>query len=139
MADRRVDRSREAIKSALISLMKTTPFSKIKATDVIDASKYCRSTFYKYYCDIYDLMNKIIRDESNHFFEIIAGTIRNERKIEIGEGIYKPAYLLMQHVYENQDLYSLLLHNKFPTHNLSVFIQDLSLRFLETVDIATDY
>ncbi len=47
--DRRITKSKKAMKEALLTLMKTKDFRKITITDIVKASDLNRGTFYKHY------------------------------------------------------------------------------------------
>ena len=50
------------MKDALLELMETKPFEKIKVTDVCAAADVNRSTFYAYYTDTLALLGEIEDD-----------------------------------------------------------------------------
>ena len=64
------------IKKAFIELLKTKNISKITVNDLCQMSSVNRSTFYRYYLDVYDLCEKIENDCLNELIEK-AGQIDN--------------------------------------------------------------
>ena len=57
--NRRVRMTKQLMKDALLELMETKQFEKIKVTDLCSAADVNRSTFYAYYSDIQDLLGEI--------------------------------------------------------------------------------
>lgn len=60
--NRRVRMTKRLMKDALLELMETKPFEKIKVTDVCAAADVNRSTFYAYYTDTLALLGEIEDD-----------------------------------------------------------------------------
>ena len=56
--DRRIRYSLRAIRSALFTLLDTKPLDSITITDICREADVNRGTFYKYYRDVYDLLEK---------------------------------------------------------------------------------
>ncbi|WP_353419409.1 TetR family transcriptional regulator [Staphylococcus delphini] len=57
--DRRIRKTTNAIKSALIQLLKTEPLDKITIQQIADTADVHRATFYQHYYDKYDLLDQI--------------------------------------------------------------------------------
>ncbi|PCF33979.1 hypothetical protein B5C00_05970 [Staphylococcus delphini] len=57
--DRRIRKTTNAIKSALIQLLKTEPLDKITIQQIADTADVHRATFYQHYYDKYDLLEKM--------------------------------------------------------------------------------
>ena len=69
--NRSTRRTRAAIQTALLSLMRHKRVGKITVHEIIDEANVCRTTFYAHYHDIYDLVE----------------AIGNEIIAEVGEGL----------------------------------------------------
>ncbi|WP_025092718.1 TetR/AcrR family transcriptional regulator [Bacillus safensis] len=63
--DRRVQKSQEAIKNALIELMSEKKFDHITIQDISDRANVGRRTIYDHYMDKYDLLEKLIEGHIN--------------------------------------------------------------------------
>lgn len=61
-ADIRVRHTKERIRKAFFQLLKQKRFSKITVTEVCQIAEINRTTFYKHYLDMYDLLRKIEDD-----------------------------------------------------------------------------
>ena len=58
--DRRITKSQEAIKKALIELMSEKSFDDITIQDIADRANVNRGTIYLHYLDKFDLLDKIM-------------------------------------------------------------------------------
>ncbi|GIP45717.1 TetR family transcriptional regulator [Paenibacillus sp. J45TS6] len=63
--DRRITKSQEAIKKAVIELMSNKNFDDITIQDIADRANVNRGTIYLHYSDKYDLLDKIIEEHIN--------------------------------------------------------------------------
>ena len=92
-ADRRVRRSRERLRRALIELVMEQPFDAIRITDILERADVGRATFYAHYRDKDDLLFSMF-GEMIDFLEARAA----------GEGGPLPVTrLLLHHFYEAQE------------------------------------
>lgn len=57
--DARVRYTKMVIKNSFVKLLQSKPLTKITVKEICDLSEINRATFYKYYCDPYDLLEKI--------------------------------------------------------------------------------
>jgi AcrR family transcriptional regulator len=63
--DRRIAKSQEAIKNAVIELMSEKSFDDITIQDISDRANVSRGTIYLHYLDKYDLLDKLIEEHIN--------------------------------------------------------------------------
>jgi AcrR family transcriptional regulator len=63
--DRRVLKSQEAIKNAVIELMSEKDFNQITIQDISDRANVNRRTVYLHYVDKFDLLDKLIKEHIN--------------------------------------------------------------------------
>jgi AcrR family transcriptional regulator len=68
--DRRVAKSQEAIKKAVIELMSEKKFDDITIQDISDRANVSRGTIYLHYMDKYDLLDKLIEEHINEMREM---------------------------------------------------------------------
>lgn len=59
MEDRRIRYTKKVIKDTFIELLEKKPINKITVTELCRKSEINRATFYRYYEDVYDLMEKL--------------------------------------------------------------------------------
>ena len=69
--DRRVKRTKKAISDAVWSLMQEKNFEDLSVNDICDRAEISRTTFYYYYVDKYDWLEKVIGAMSRAHFPII--------------------------------------------------------------------
>jgi len=60
--DRRILKSKEAIKNAFMDLMSEKDFDKITVKDICDGANIGNRTFYLHYLDKYDLLDRLIEE-----------------------------------------------------------------------------
>ncbi|MCW3791579.1 TetR/AcrR family transcriptional regulator [Paenibacillus sp. LS1] len=63
--DRRIIKSKEAIKTAVIELMTEKSFNQITIQDISDKADVSRRTIYLHYLDKFDLLDKLIEEHIN--------------------------------------------------------------------------
>lgn len=63
--DRRITKSQEAIKKAVIELMSVKKFDDITILDIAERANVNRGTIYLHYLDKFDLLDKIIEEHIN--------------------------------------------------------------------------
>nr|WP_263323540.1 TetR/AcrR family transcriptional regulator [Neobacillus sp. Marseille-Q6967] len=68
--DRRILKSQEAIKKAVIELMSEKNFDDITIQDISDQANVSRGTIYLHYLDKYDLLDKLIAEHIHRLREI---------------------------------------------------------------------
>ncbi|MFP3126797.1 TetR/AcrR family transcriptional regulator [Ectobacillus funiculus] len=68
--DRRILKSQEAIKKAVIELMSEKNFNQITIQDISDRANVNRRTVYLHYVDKYDLVDKLIEEHINALREL---------------------------------------------------------------------
>lgn len=64
--DRRITKSQDAIKKALIELMSEKSFNNITIQDISDRANVNRGTIYLHYADKFDLLDKIMEEHINN-------------------------------------------------------------------------
>ena len=68
--DKRILKSQQAIKKALIELMSEKKFDSITIQDISDRADVHRATIYLHYTDKFDLLDKLIEEHINEMQEI---------------------------------------------------------------------
>ncbi|MFC5447865.1 TetR/AcrR family transcriptional regulator [Paenibacillus aestuarii] len=109
--DRRVLRSRQALREALLALMAQKPFTSISITEIVEMANYNRGTFYANYAGKEDLLNDI-------FAGLIQQLIRSFRapyeKVEVFRihELAANSVMIFDHFFQNAAVYSVLLKSK---------------------------
>ncbi len=72
LPDRRIARTKEAIRDALTSLINEKGFEAITVSDIADRANINRGTFYLHYRDKFDLLDQIKAELMHDFTEIVS-------------------------------------------------------------------
>lgn len=99
-SDARVRYTKMIIKVNFIELLGKKPINKITVKEICDLAEINRATFYKYYMDAYDLMDKIEEE--------ILEELQSIMQPSIHEGISKTVVRMLEKIKENEDLYTAL-------------------------------
>jgi AcrR family transcriptional regulator len=86
--DRRIAKTQEAIKKALIELMNEKHFDKITLQDISDRANVNRRTIYLHYMDKYDLLDNLIEEHINNLQEMFESLSETDF-IEGGQAIFE--------------------------------------------------
>lgn len=123
LEDRRIRRTKNALKMHFITLVKQKGYSAVTVTDIVEQADYNRSTFYAYYLDKEDLANQLL-DEMMQLLEESFRKPFNQTKIIQYENIENRVQnTFFQHIYEYRHFYELV--------TIPQTIPNLKERFLE--------
>jgi AcrR family transcriptional regulator len=114
--DRRIQRTRQALRNALLQLVKEKGYDSILVEEITQRANLGRATFYLHYKDkedlLVDVFSEIVKEKSRTLSEIpFSAWISDwETTDPTSEGSSVPPPLLVfQHVAENSDIYRILL------------------------------
>jgi AcrR family transcriptional regulator len=102
--DRRVLKSQEAIKNAVLELMAEKNFDDITIRDISDRANVNRGTIYLHYMDKYDLLDKIIEEHINNLRELC----QSAAEMTFKEG----NYIWFDYFADNHLFFSIMLNTK---------------------------
>ncbi|WP_141499890.1 TetR/AcrR family transcriptional regulator [Paenibacillus luteus] len=106
--DRRIIRSKEALKQAFMQLMSQKRFAAISITEIVELANYNRGTFYSHFESKDALLDEIMSD-------LIEDLLRSFRapyeKIDVFRINELPAASIMifDHIYDHASIYTILL------------------------------
>lgn len=106
-------------RNALISLLQKKSIYQISVTELCETSEMNRSTFYKYYGNVRDVLTELEE-------ETLKQGQKCMQEIEVS-GIshaIQPLYRLLCYIKEHKELYQLLLNNSADDNFSSVMIRD---------------
>jgi AcrR family transcriptional regulator len=106
--DRRVQRTRQLLQDALITLILEKGYDKITVQNIIDRANTGRSTFYAHYLDKEDLLESGLEKLREELGQHLAG----EDAVEGSEWLLLPSLALFRHTGENHDLYKAMIGGK---------------------------
>ncbi len=117
--NQRIRLTKMMFRNSLISLLQKKSIYQISVTELCNASEMNRSTFYKYYNNVRDILTEIEE-------ETLEQGQKCMQEIEVS-GInfaIQPLYRLLCYVKENKELYQILLNNSADDNFLSVMMQN---------------
>ena len=113
--DRRIIKSQQAIKTALIGLMSEKHFDDITIQDISDRADVSRKTIYLHYRDKFDLMDKLMEEYINELRRVCETACEME---------WRPAILIFFEYFEkNSSFFSTMLASKGAPYFRSRFLE----------------
>jgi len=113
--DRRVKYTKKVIKDTFINLLNTKEINKITVSEICTIADINRATFYRYYIDIYDLLDQI----KNEFVtELKTASIENE-----SNSVAEFTKDLLKTFLNNKELAQVLFQNKQATYFLNDILE----------------
>lgn len=76
--DARVRYTVHMIQNVFLELLKEKPVAKITVKEICEHAEINRSTFYKHYQDVYDLMEKLENEAVEAFEKLLDSYVQNE-------------------------------------------------------------
>ncbi len=101
--DLRVRRTRKALQEALISLTAEKGFANVTIRDISERAMVNRATFYRYYRDKYDLLDRYM-DEQYELLETLNTTVTGNPP----SGLVR----LLEHIHAHADFFRVMLGEK---------------------------
>ena len=99
--DRRIIKTKNDLKTALIDLLKTVDIKKISVTDITQKANINRGTFYLHYADIYDMVNKMEHEVFEDLIDIVTRNVDHLEK----EEYYYPIIEVATYAKANKDFF----------------------------------
>lgn len=115
--DRRVQKTKMVIKTALLDLMKKKDFAQITINDIAEKANINRGTVYFHYEDKYDLLYKVMEQELQELKNVCEPISGTATTVELA--IYFTA--VYQFFDDNYDFFSLMLQNGATNHFREMF------------------
>lgn len=78
----RVRRAPDAFEHAFLKLVLERDATGVTATDVIEASGYSRGSFYRYYADLYDLLERLMSSEVEAYVRLVSRAVEQGLDLE---------------------------------------------------------
>lgn len=125
--DRRILKTQEALKTAVIKLMTEKNFDDITIQDLSDQANVSRGTIYLHYMDKYDLLDKLIENHINELAE------RCEAAAELD--LVTGSLIWTEYFESNYDFFSMMLASKGAPFFRNRFLEFLIEEFKDEVDI----
>jgi AcrR family transcriptional regulator len=116
--DRRIQRTRQALRTALLELIKEKDYDAISVEEITERANVGRATFYKRYKDKEDLLLEEFREMANEKVQILSEIpfstwLQSEDMTDPRKKRLAPPLLIVfEHIYENSELYYILLKSE---------------------------
>jgi len=117
--DRRIQRTRLALRSALLELIKEKGFEAISVEEITERANLGRATFYLHYKDKEDLLLEEFREMARNRVQVLSEIPvllwkSNQGQIELVDNRVPlmPLLLVFEHAAQNADLYRILLRGE---------------------------
>ncbi|EFM08565.1 transcriptional regulator, TetR family [Paenibacillus curdlanolyticus YK9] len=131
--DRRVVRSQEALKQALLALMSQKSFDAISITEIVESANYNRGTFYAHYENKEALLDDIIDELIRKFLASFRAPYEHQDVFRINE-LTANSVKIFDHIHQHAELYTTLLRsNVMPNLREKMFLalKEISMDELE--------
>jgi len=106
--DKRVQRSKIALKETLLKLLKDKDFHHITISEIVKNANYNRGTFYSHYASKEELLDEIIQDTLEELMQHIRKPYANHDKVNMRE-INAEDISLFHYIMKNEELFYILL------------------------------
>ncbi len=116
--DRRIQRTRQSLRTALLELIKEKSYDAISIEEITERANVGRATFYLHYKDKEDLLLEEFSEMANEKVLVLAEIpfstwMQLENTIDSkGKKPAPPLLILFEHVHENSELYYILLKSE---------------------------
>lgn len=117
--DRRILRTRHALRSALLELIKEKSFDSLSVEEITERANLGRATFYLHYKDKEDLLLEEFREIANNRVQVLSEIPvllwkSNQGQTELVDNRtpLMPLLLVFEHASQNADLYRILLRGE---------------------------
>ena len=114
--DRRIQRTRLALRSALLELIKEKGFDSVSVEEITERANLGRATFYLHYKDKEDLLLDEFREIASNRVQILSEIPvsiwkSNQDSLELSDGraSVMPLLMVFEHAAQNAELYRILL------------------------------
>lgn len=108
--DRRIRKTRAAIRTALIAQLKTQPLAKISVATIITQADISRSTFYLHYDDIYDCYNHMVNETISGLLEDLTQAYPADSTASFSDLVTTCIHYVVTH----RDLFELITQSSNP-------------------------
>jgi AcrR family transcriptional regulator len=117
--DRRIQRTRQALRAALLELIKEKGFDALSVEEITERANLGRATFYLHYKDKEDLLLEEFREIASNRVQVLSEIPvliwkSNQGQIELVDNRVPlmPLQLIFEHASQNADLYRILLRGE---------------------------
>lgn len=106
--DKRIVKSKKAMKEALLALMQENDFKEISISDIVRLADLNRGTFYKHYQFKEDLLSEIIDEVITDLVDSFRDPYKNKEVLEVDK-LTTSAIKIFDHVSKYSNFYALIV------------------------------
>lgn len=117
--NQRVRLTKRMLREGLIHLLRQKELHQITVTELCSYAEINRTTFYKYYGNVYDVLNDI-ETEFKHQWDIFVNNVSSTEQSAIEKSLIN----LLYYIKNSREIYSVLLKNKTGQSFLSEMVQN---------------
>jgi AcrR family transcriptional regulator len=116
--DRRIRRTRHSLRTALLELIKEKDYDDVSIEEITERANVGRATFYLHYKDKEDLLLEEFSEMANEKVQVLleipfSTWLQSEDTVGTkGKKPVPPLLILFEHIYENSELYYILLKSE---------------------------
>lgn len=137
--DRRILRTRQALRSALLELITEKEFDSISVEEITERANLGRATFYLHFKDKEDLLLEEFREIASNRVQVLSEIPNsiwrlNQDSLELANGSASimPLLLVFEHAAQNADLYRILLRGE-NSQRISVKIREIIVQSINEI------
>ncbi|MFT4413777.1 TetR/AcrR family transcriptional regulator C-terminal domain-containing protein [Fredinandcohnia humi] len=132
--DRRIVKSKKALKETILLLMQQKDFKEISIKDIVEFADLNRGTFYKHYQYKEDILDDIIDEVITDLIESYREPYKNTETFEVSK-LTSKAIKIFEHVYKYSDFYTLIVRSSALTgfqNKICDVLKDLTIQDLSS-------
>lgn len=129
--DRRIQRTKLALRQALLELIKEKGFDAISVEEITERANLGRATFYLHYKDKEDLLLDEFREMASNRVEVLSEiplsiwkSTDDNMELPDGHSAVMPLLLVFEHAAQNAELYRILLRGG-NSHRIGIQIRQI--------------
>ncbi|KQN96110.1 TetR/AcrR family transcriptional regulator [Paenibacillus sp. Leaf72] len=130
--DRRIHKSKAALKQALLENMLRKSFEDISITDIVKAADLNRGTFYKHYAIKEELLDDILADVMTDLIQSYRSPYLHYQNFDI-QSLSASAIKIFDHVLANATVYTLLVTTSILANFRNTVYETLKRLYLDDV------
>ncbi|MEF3307121.1 TetR/AcrR family transcriptional regulator [Paenibacillus sp. GYB003] len=136
--DRRISKSKRALKRALLDLLAEKEFKAVTITEIVDRADCNRGTFYAHYEQKEALLADVIREAADGLAEAFREPYRDKDVFSVHE-LPHTAVVLFDHMYRNASLFRTLQNGKVWPDFRDRVIESFKTIVLEDLDVSSGH
>ncbi|MFC2946878.1 TetR/AcrR family transcriptional regulator [Virgibacillus sediminis] len=142
----RKNRTKEHFQLALIDLIKEKGFSAVTVKDIVQYSRYNRSTFYIHYHDIFYLAEDLLHTKLQGLEEAVGNPYQSEKNINTAN-LNAGSFDIITYIYQNRNFFELInyqdtipgIHIQFPQKIFRIYKERFQFKTINNIPVDMDY